>query len=78
MPVVTGTPSGDAPRSTLRTLTQYIKKIGQKAWDALTSAEKKIQKAKHMKPTLSKTGLLRAERKRVKKRQEYEKELGYK
>ena len=67
---VTGTPSGDAPRSTLRSLTQLIKKIGQKAWDALTSAQKTAQKAKNLKPKYSKTGLLREEKKRQSKLKE--------
>lgn len=45
---VGGTPSGIG--RSIRSLTQYIKKIGQKAWDKLTDAQKKAARIRHAKP----------------------------
>lgn len=63
---VGGTPGGI--RRHVRSLYQYIKKIGQGAWDKLTEAEKKAARLKHAaktaKPGYSRTGLLRDEAKR--------------
>lgn len=70
--VATPTPQGIG--KTIRTVTQWIKKKSQKAWDALTKAEQAIEKAKMKKlkgtASYAKTGLLRDEEKRQKKLKE--------
>jgi hypothetical protein len=61
-------PSPQNIGKTIRSVTQWIKKKSKKAWDALTTAEQKIEKAKmgKVKGTASyaKTGLLRDQKKK--------------
>lgn len=71
--VATPTPQGIG--KTIRSVSQWIKKKGRKAWDALTKAEQVAIKAKtgKLKGTASyaKSGLLRDQAKKDKKLAEY-------